>query len=165
MTTTPAPHTRIEPAELTDHELLAAIASPVARCTGADVDPYDWFPVTSDPKKARVQAAHAIALCTVCPVRAECLELSLRHWHGAGRHGVWGGFVEAERGVLRGEWLDGAVVAALVPQAISDHESQQQKRFLRREPPRPERSARHVAHRPTSARARLPHRADHPGAA
>jgi Transcription factor WhiB len=37
----------------------------------------------------------------VCPVRAECLELSLRLWEGSGHHGIWGGTLEYERGALR----------------------------------------------------------------
>jgi hypothetical protein len=34
-------------------------------------------------------------------VRADCLELSLRHWFGIGAHGVWGGLVAEERRELR----------------------------------------------------------------
>ena len=50
--------------------------------------------------KARHEAAAAIAVCTTCPVRAQCLTLSLRHWD-IGQHGVWGGMVAAERMALR----------------------------------------------------------------
>jgi hypothetical protein len=50
--------------------------------------------------KARREAAAAIAVCITCPVRAECLTLSLRHWD-IGQHGVWGGLVPAERMALR----------------------------------------------------------------
>jgi hypothetical protein len=39
-------------------------------------------------------------VCTTCLVRAECLELSLRHWD-IGQHGVWGGLVAAERAAWR----------------------------------------------------------------
>jgi hypothetical protein len=48
-------------------------------------------------------------------VRAECLELSLRTWSGAGQHGIWGGLVEADRNSLRHEWLRGAPVTVLLP--------------------------------------------------
>jgi hypothetical protein len=49
---------------------------------------------------ARRQAAAAIAVCATCPVRGQCLALSLRHW-GIGQHGVWGGLVAADRARLR----------------------------------------------------------------
>jgi WhiB family transcriptional regulator, redox-sensing transcriptional regulator len=101
-------------AELTNNELQVRVASPEARCAVPSADPDDWFPLSVDPAHARRQAAHAIALCQACPVRAECLELSLRLWHGAGHHGVWGGMVEAERRTLRDEWLRGVTVVELL---------------------------------------------------
>ena len=70
-----------------------------ARCTGSGLDPDQWFPVSVDIPKARQEAAAAITVCTTCPVRAECLALSLRHWD-IGQHGVWGGLVAAERAAL-----------------------------------------------------------------
>ena len=48
----------------------------------------------------RTEAAAALAVRTACPVRAQCLMLSLRHWD-IGQHGVWGGMVAAERMALR----------------------------------------------------------------
>jgi WhiB family redox-sensing transcriptional regulator len=78
------------------------------------VDPDEWFPVATDWKKARVEAAHALALCAGCPVRAECLELSLRQWGQAGRYGVWGGLLEAERATARKQWLTGITVGRLL---------------------------------------------------
>jgi hypothetical protein len=53
---------------------------------------------------ARREAAGAIAICTACPVRGACLELSPRHWT-IGQHGVWGGLVAADRAALRRRWL------------------------------------------------------------
>ena len=70
-----------------------------ARCTGSSLDPDQWFPVSAEIGKARQEAAAAITVCTACPVRAECLALSLRHWE-IGQHGVWGGLVAAERAAL-----------------------------------------------------------------
>jgi hypothetical protein len=70
-----------------------------ARCTGSSLDPDGWFPISADIGKARQEAAAAITVCTTCLVRAECLELSLRHWD-IGQHGVWGGLVAAERAAL-----------------------------------------------------------------
>ena len=70
-----------------------------ARCTSSSLDPDQWFPVSAEVDKARQEAAAAITVCTTCPVRAECLALSLRHWD-IGQHGVWGGLVAAERAVL-----------------------------------------------------------------
>ncbi len=102
------------PAGLTDRELVAHVTSPRALCTGAGVDPDDWFPITAEAAKARSQAARALALCAACPVRAECLELSLRHWNDIGQHGVWGGLVEADRRCIREQWLTGASVTELL---------------------------------------------------
>ena len=42
----------------------------------------------------------AIAVCTACPVRGQCLALSLRYWD-IGQHGIWGGLVAAERAEIR----------------------------------------------------------------
>ena len=74
-----------------------------ARCAGSVLDPDDWFPVSPQPEIARREADAAIALCMACPVRAQCLELSLRHWD-IGQHGVWGGLLPAERTELRRRW-------------------------------------------------------------
>ena len=71
-----------------------------ARCADSSLDPDQWFPVSVETDKARREAATAIAVCTACQVRAQCLELSLRHWD-IGQHGVWGGLVAAERAALR----------------------------------------------------------------
>ena len=71
-----------------------------ASCATSTLDPEDWFPVSAEIGKARREAAAAIAVCTTCPVRAQCLTLSLRHWD-IGQHGVWGGMVPAERMALR----------------------------------------------------------------
>ena len=82
---------------------------------GHDLDPDEWFPLAAKPARARAEAARALAVCAACPVRAECLELSLRTWSGAGQHGIWGGLVEADRNSLRQEWLRGAPVTVLLP--------------------------------------------------
>ena len=71
-----------------------------ARCADAGLDPDQWFPVSPEADKARHEAAAALAFCSSCLVRAECLALSLRHWD-IGQHGVWGGLVAAERTQLR----------------------------------------------------------------
>jgi hypothetical protein len=41
-------------------------------------------------------------------------ELSMRQWDQAGRHGVWGGLLEAERATVRTRWLVGASVVRLL---------------------------------------------------
>jgi len=69
--------------------------------------------------KARDQAAQAIAVCARCPVRPDCLELSLRHACGIGAHGVWGGLVEEERQSLRRRWLAGTSVTEFLTGARS----------------------------------------------
>ncbi len=85
-----------KPGELSDSK-LAALVYANAQCARCFIDPDQWFPVSTDTAKARAEAAGAIAVCNACPVRAQCLELSFRHDHGFGAHGVWGGLVETER--------------------------------------------------------------------
>ncbi len=102
------------PAKLSDRELQWHVTSAEAECVRAPIDPDEWFPIASDPAKAAWQASRALALCTGCAVRAECLELALRHWRGVGRHGVWGGTLESERDALRPQWLAGADVRQLL---------------------------------------------------
>jgi len=60
-----------------------------ARCADSSLHPDAWFPVSSEPAKARHEAAAAIAVCASCLVRDQCLTLSLRHWE-IGQHGIWG---------------------------------------------------------------------------
>ena len=88
--------------QLTDDALWARVATQ-ARCADSGLGPDQWYPVSIEPARARHEAAAAIAVCTSCPVRAQCLELSLRHWD-IGQHGVWGGLVATDRANLRRRW-------------------------------------------------------------
>jgi Transcription factor WhiB len=90
---------RSVPLRLTDAFLWALVIKH-ARCPDSGLDPDQWFPVSADAGKARQEAAAAIGICTACPVRAQCLALSLRHWD-IGQHGIWGGLVAADRAALR----------------------------------------------------------------
>ena len=99
--------------ELTDEQLTSRLYQR-ARCARSRLDPDEWFPVTPEVTKARHQAARAIAVCITCPVRAYCLEYSLRHAYDIGAHGVWGGLVENERRALRRRWLSGTSVTELI---------------------------------------------------
>jgi hypothetical protein len=105
---------RAMPAALTDEQLSALVMSPLARCSTAAIDPDQWFPVATTATAARAEATPALALCALCPVRAECLELSLRHWWTIGRHGIWGGLGETERTAARRQWIAGAEVITLL---------------------------------------------------
>ena len=87
------------PGPVTDYRLWARVTM-YARCADSGLDPDEWFPLSIEPATARDEAAAAIAVCGACPVRAECLALSLRHWD-IGQHGVWGGLVPADRARLR----------------------------------------------------------------
>jgi transcription factor WhiB len=87
------------PGAVTHHRLWAQVVR-YARCADTGLDPDEWFPVSIEPATARREAAEAIAVCTMCLVRAQCLELSLRHWE-IGQHGIWGGLVPADRARLR----------------------------------------------------------------
>jgi len=101
------------PEEMSDGK-LAALVYGHAECARGPVDPDQWFPIASDPAKARQEAADAIAVCGSCPVRAQCLELSFRHHPGFGAHGVWGGLVESERLLRRRRWRRGIAVTKLL---------------------------------------------------
>ena len=59
----------------TDDALRARVARQ-ARCADSGLDPDQWYPVSIEPAQARHEAAAAIAVCTSCLVRAQCLELS-----------------------------------------------------------------------------------------
>jgi Transcription factor WhiB len=96
-----------EPGASTDQALWDQVARD-GQCADAGLDPDEWFPVSTDADMARQQAAAAIAVCAACPVRGECLALSLRHW-GIGQHGVWGGLVAADRARLRARLPAGGV--------------------------------------------------------
>ena len=87
------------PGLFTDQALWALVERD-ARCADGGLDPDQWFPVSAEAGRARQEAAAAIAVCTACRVRGQCLELSLRHWD-IGQHGVWGGLVAADRARLR----------------------------------------------------------------
>ena len=105
----PAPAPAQKGVHRTDGELAGRVYGQ-ARCASSCLDPDEWFPLALDVAKARDQAANAIAICTDCPVRADCLELSLRHPFDIGAYGVWGGLVEGERRALRRQWLAGTRV-------------------------------------------------------
>ncbi len=66
-----------------------------------DLDPDLFFPPveseSSEQRQARESAAKAV--CSACPVRAECLSWALAHRE---RLGVWGGLTERERQVVAG---------------------------------------------------------------
>jgi Transcription factor WhiB len=94
----------LEPSAQPIDRALAAEVTRKARCADGTLDPDEWFPVSTEAEAARREAADAIAICTACPVRGACLELSLRHWT-IGQHGVWGGLVAADRAALRRRWL------------------------------------------------------------
>ena len=49
-----------------------------ARCADASLDADQWFPVSVEADRARQEAAAAIAICSTCMVRTQCLALSLR---------------------------------------------------------------------------------------
>ena len=106
------------PGEVSDRALLRALGSGRANCAGSSLDPEEWFPVSPNARVARIQATRAIALCTVCQVRAECLEYAMRNWTDGAEGGVWGGFVAAERRVMRRRWLLGVSVTELLDQPL-----------------------------------------------
>jgi Transcription factor WhiB len=89
-----------------------------ARCTDSSLDADEWFPISPGAQEARREAAAAIALCRACPVRSQCLAISLRHWD-IGQHGVWGGMVAAERASLRRQMLGDRADAPRLPTRLA----------------------------------------------
>lgn len=63
-----------------------------AACSAANVDSSWWFP--EGYKGQQRSPSRALAICSGCPVRRECLEYALSVPE---RHGVWGGMTESER--------------------------------------------------------------------
>ena len=61
-----------------------------AACLGEN--PELWFPHESDPPD------EARAICSLCPVRAECLAFAVAN---DVRHGMWGGLTPAQRSRLQ----------------------------------------------------------------
>ena len=84
---------------MTDRTLWL-LADEQGACSASGRSPDDWYPVSAHADAARREAAAAIAVCSGCRVREECLELAGRNW-AVGQHGVWGGTVPAERERLR----------------------------------------------------------------
>jgi WhiB family transcriptional regulator, redox-sensing transcriptional regulator len=64
-----------------------------ARAACRDADPELFFPV-GHSAIAELQAAIALQICAICPVRRRCLRWALDHDEISG---VWGGTTEAER--------------------------------------------------------------------
>jgi hypothetical protein len=95
----PADHVASMPGRLTESALWALVIRH-AHCSEGGLDPDQWYPVSADPGRARQEAAAAIAVCAICPVRGHCLALSLQRWD-IGQHGVWGGLVATDRARLR----------------------------------------------------------------
>jgi hypothetical protein len=114
MTIAPPPSLGTGPGALTNEELQNFVASSLAGCADTPLDPDEWFPVSAEDTRARAEASRALAVCTACPIRAECLELSLRTWSGPGRYGIWGGLLEAERNSLRRDWRQDVSVHTLL---------------------------------------------------
>jgi WhiB family transcriptional regulator, redox-sensing transcriptional regulator len=62
-----------------------------------EVDPEIFFPIGTTGA-ALIQVEQARAVCTRCPVAAECLDRALSTGQD---HGVWGGTTPEERRALR----------------------------------------------------------------
>jgi WhiB family redox-sensing transcriptional regulator len=87
-----------------------------ASCIGSQVDADAWFPAQDAFGHIRPQdAAPARAVCSVCPVAAECLTFALA---ADERYGIWAGTDTATRRTLQlrlraGEALSSVVSAGL----------------------------------------------------
>ena len=90
---------------MTDRRLLEVLTrsqAGVKPCTRVGADQWEWQRRASselaDRRAAAAEEMRARRLCAGCPVREECLELSLR---GAPVEGVQGGTTERSRQTLR----------------------------------------------------------------
>lgn len=70
--------------------LLEPVGDWVRDGSCAQVDPDLWFPEHG----TGVSTKFAVAICQACPVRAECLDYSIR---AREEFGVWGGMTPRER--------------------------------------------------------------------
>ena len=59
---------RLPVQRLTEDALRARVTGQ-ARCADSGLDPDQWYPVSTEPARARREAAAAIAVCAGCPVR------------------------------------------------------------------------------------------------
>jgi hypothetical protein len=84
---------------MTDRVLWQLVVEQGA-CSSSGLSPDDWYPLSAPAEAAAREAANAIAVCSDCRVREECLELAMRNWT-VGQHGIWGGTVPDERERLR----------------------------------------------------------------
>ncbi len=70
----------------------------VSRGLCAKMDPDLWFPEFDErTKEYGEQAARAIDICNVCPVRSECLSYGLENED----YGIWGGTTPSQRREMR----------------------------------------------------------------
>ena len=74
-----------------------------AACAGVDTEAF--FPVGSTGPAVEV-ADVARAICSTCPVRADCLRFAVATNQ---QYGIWGGCDEDERRALRRQWSAGRV--------------------------------------------------------
>lgn len=70
----------------------------MAEALCAQIDSEIFFP---EGKGASPREAKAV--CSLCPVRSECLDYALEHENSAHQHGVWGGLSPKERRRLHRE--------------------------------------------------------------
>lgn len=86
------------------HDLINAEPWVSEAACGGIVDPYSdpetFFPLGEARKQRSYYdaSADARAVCARCPVTAECLTYALEHDQ---RHGIWGGYDEHERELLK----------------------------------------------------------------
>ena len=83
-------------------ETTAAEREWFGRAQCRDTDLLVFFPLGAGenppPKVVRARTAKAKDICSMCPVRNECLSWALVHNE---RYGIWGGRTEDERAALR----------------------------------------------------------------
>ena len=78
-----------------------------------------WIGGSGRPKasctiRAACSSRPAAARASAAATRRGKASGSVRQWDEAGRYGVWGGLLEAERAAVRAQWLAGVNVVQLL---------------------------------------------------
>lgn len=86
---------RMQRAIVSEDRTYAPLPPVGGSCTGRDTS--WWFPSFGMNKVQLDKQKEAIKICVECPIRGKCLEYAMR-WEA---FGIWGGFTERQRDVIR----------------------------------------------------------------
>jgi len=119
MTISAASGLRARPGELTNEELRNYVASPLAACSTASLDPDEWFSHRRRNGPGARRSVSRAGRMRDMPHTGRMPGNVASAVEQRGQHGIWGGLVAAERQVLRREWRSGIPVAKLLSRQTS----------------------------------------------